>query len=88
VQPLCLGIIGKDCTTTHVVASGDSCSSIAQAAGITFSLLLGNNPNIDDNCDNILIDEESVSFLITVVTDPRTDLIFQVLCTANTPIAQ
>ncbi|EIN04727.1 hypothetical protein PUNSTDRAFT_122751 [Punctularia strigosozonata HHB-11173 SS5] len=66
-EPLCLGIIGQDCNVTHVVASGDTCSSIAGAAGIKFSLLLTNNPNIDDNCDNIGIGEVLCTANTTIV---------------------
>ncbi|KAG6835714.1 hypothetical protein H0H93_015400 [Arthromyces matolae] len=52
-EPLCLGFQGQDCTTVQVVASGDTCSGIASAAGTNFATLLANNPNIDDACDNI-----------------------------------
>ncbi|TDL26006.1 hypothetical protein BD410DRAFT_560764 [Rickenella mellea] len=52
-EPLCLGIVGQDCSATHVVASGDSCPVIAQNANIPTSTLLANNPNVFANCTNI-----------------------------------
>ncbi|KAH9065550.1 hypothetical protein EDB87DRAFT_1554630 [Lactarius vividus] len=54
---LCLGLEGKDCTTVTVVQSGDTCSAIASAAGISVATLLANNPNIDGGCSNIYPDE-------------------------------
>ena len=41
----------------HVVASGDTCYSIAVAADIELSVLLENNPNVDSACDNIYPNE-------------------------------
>ena len=38
---------------THVVVSGDSCSSIAQIAGTTVDIILANNPNVNSTCGNI-----------------------------------
>ena len=38
---------------THVVVSGDSCSSIAQIAGTTVDIILANNPNVNSECTNI-----------------------------------
>ena len=37
----------------HVVAEGDNCEAIAQAAGTTTDILLANNPNVDSQCTNI-----------------------------------
>ena len=53
VQVLCLGLVGKDCTTVVTIQSGDSCSSIATTAGIPVSTLLANNPNVNSDCTNI-----------------------------------
>ncbi|EIM84046.1 uncharacterized protein STEHIDRAFT_61989 [Stereum hirsutum FP-91666 SS1] len=64
-EPLCLGITGQDCTTTHVVSSGETCTSIADGAGIAFSLLVGNNPNVNADCSNIYPGE--VRFLLVLV---------------------
>lgn len=47
-----------------MVASGDSCASIAAAAGIDDATLLANNPNVDGECANIYPDEVSLSFLV------------------------
>ncbi|KAI1792003.1 hypothetical protein LXA43DRAFT_371310 [Ganoderma leucocontextum] len=52
-EPLCLGIVGQDCEVTHVVASGDDCQAIAQAAGTTYDIILANNPNVNSLCSNI-----------------------------------
>ncbi|TBU40699.1 hypothetical protein BD309DRAFT_328569 [Dichomitus squalens] len=52
-EELCLGIVGQDCEVTHVVADGDTCESIVEAAGTTFDILLENNPNVDSECTNI-----------------------------------
>ncbi|KAI0049667.1 carbohydrate-binding module family 50 protein [Auriscalpium vulgare] len=52
-EVLCLGITGQDCSTVHVVVSGDSCGVITDAAGIPLSTLLANNPNINSDCSNI-----------------------------------
>ncbi|PIL31046.1 hypothetical protein GSI_05742 [Ganoderma sinense ZZ0214-1] len=52
-EALCLGIVGQDCQVTHVVKSGDSCLSIAQAAGTTEEILLANNPNVNSQCTNL-----------------------------------
>ncbi|KAI0809192.1 hypothetical protein BC629DRAFT_1590264 [Irpex lacteus] len=52
-EVICLGTTGQDCTTNHVIQSGDTCTSIADAAGISFGTLLANNKNVDNACDNI-----------------------------------
>ena len=53
LQVLCLGIVGQDCQVTHVVATGDTCQSIAVAANTTVAILLENNPNVNSQCSNI-----------------------------------
>ncbi|KAM5538375.1 hypothetical protein V8D89_007977 [Ganoderma adspersum] len=53
-EALCLGIVGQDCQVTQVVAAGDTCQSIADAARTTVDILLANNPNVDSVCSNIL----------------------------------
>lgn len=58
-QPLCLGITGQDCTSIHVVASGDGCWQIATDAGTDLTTLLANNPNVADDCSNIYPGEVS-----------------------------
>jgi len=52
-ENLCLGLVGEDCTTVVTIQSGDSCGSIAAAAGVPMSTLLANNPNVNPNCTNI-----------------------------------
>ncbi|KAM5538374.1 hypothetical protein V8D89_007976 [Ganoderma adspersum] len=52
-ESLCLGIVGQDCQVTHVVAPGDTCQTIAAAAGTTVDILLANNPNVNTPCINI-----------------------------------
>ncbi|OJA13781.1 hypothetical protein AZE42_07456 [Rhizopogon vesiculosus] len=52
-EVLCLGITGQDCTTTHVIQSGDTCSSVSTAADISINLLLQNNPNVNTICTNL-----------------------------------
>ena len=53
VQVICLGLVGQDCTTVHVVQNGDSCPTIASQANITKEQLLVDNPNVNPNCTNI-----------------------------------
>jgi hypothetical protein len=52
-QPLCLGIAGQDCSTTHVMVSGETCYEIAMNAGTALDVLLVNNPNVNSGCTNI-----------------------------------
>ncbi|KAK7461895.1 hypothetical protein VKT23_008327 [Stygiomarasmius scandens] len=52
-QVICLGLLGKDCTTTTVVESGVGCDTITADAGIPLSTLLHNNPNVASDCTNI-----------------------------------
>jgi len=56
-EPLCLGMVGQDCTTVTVIKPNDTCFAIAAAADISLSILLQNNPNVDSNCDNIGLGE-------------------------------
>ncbi|KAF8066583.1 hypothetical protein FPV67DRAFT_1197482 [Lyophyllum atratum] len=52
-QILCLGAVGRDCTTVRRVEDGDSCAVILEDAAITFDILRANNPNVDAECANI-----------------------------------
>ncbi|KAK1230972.1 hypothetical protein PQX77_005946 [Marasmius sp. AFHP31] len=54
---ICLGYENEDCTTTYVVKAKDTCEQINEAHSIDFTTLLANNPQINDNCDNIYVDE-------------------------------
>jgi len=56
-ENLCLGITGQDCQSTYTVLEGDSCDAIAQKFGLNDTLLISNNPQIDEACDNIYIGE-------------------------------
>jgi len=57
-EKLCLGFVGSDCNTTYVVQSGDSCAAIADATRMAnATLLLTQNPNVDDDCSNIYVGE-------------------------------
>ncbi|KAI0003810.1 hypothetical protein BJV74DRAFT_764107 [Russula compacta] len=56
-EVLCLGLVGQDCSTVTVLHAGDSCSAIADAAGIPVTTLLSNNPNVFSNCTNIYPNE-------------------------------
>ena len=58
-QPLCLGLVGQDCSTVAVVQAGDSCEGIAGTAGIPSTTLLANNPNVQSDCSNIYPGEVS-----------------------------
>jgi|SRR6266850_2374551 len=53
VQVLCLGWEGQDCSVVAVVQDGDTCDTIADAAGILVSTLLENNWFILSDCSNI-----------------------------------
>ena len=55
----------------HTVSEGDTCTSIADGTGITLTVLLANNPNVNTNCTNIGLGEVRVdldlwqSYLLT-----------------------
>ncbi|KZV76394.1 carbohydrate-binding module family 50 protein [Peniophora sp. CONT] len=49
-MPLCLALVGKDCQPVHVVESGDTCTSVAEAAGTTVATMVANNPNLGSDC--------------------------------------
>jgi LysM repeat protein len=42
-----------DCTTYHLVVSGDSCGAIQSQYSITFTQLYGWNPSIGSNCESL-----------------------------------
>ncbi|KAF8876142.1 hypothetical protein BD779DRAFT_1475747 [Infundibulicybe gibba] len=52
-QTLCLGLVGNDCQTVHVVTPGETCATIAAGAGISFDTLRANNANVNSDCSNI-----------------------------------
>ena len=73
---------------THVVASGESCQSIAAKAGTTLDLILANNPNVNQRCSNIYPGEvcRVCRRLLEELRWPTANLLslpLQVLCTAD-----
>ncbi|KAG1768026.1 hypothetical protein EV702DRAFT_1145332 [Suillus placidus] len=52
-EVVCLGITGQDCNVTQVMQTGDTCYSVANAAGIPINTLLANNPNVNTICTNV-----------------------------------
>ncbi|KAL4259537.1 hypothetical protein AB1N83_009701 [Pleurotus pulmonarius] len=58
-QVICLRRVCLDCNNVHVVAEGDSCTSIANAAQISVGTLVANNPNLGPVC-NLLFPGEVV----------------------------
>lgn len=50
---LCLGTPGEDCTEIHFVQDNDLCTSIGTQYGLNSTILMQNNPNIDEACDNL-----------------------------------
>ncbi|EJD01858.1 uncharacterized protein FOMMEDRAFT_88129, partial [Fomitiporia mediterranea MF3/22] len=50
-EVLCLGRVNQDCTINTRVNSGDTCSSIAEAEGISLEILEDNNPGICDSLE-------------------------------------
>jgi len=56
-QNICLGNVGQDCQAVYSVMDGDSCETISTKFGLNSTLLLSNNPQIDDACDNIYVSE-------------------------------
>ncbi|EPQ51499.1 hypothetical protein GLOTRDRAFT_112391 [Gloeophyllum trabeum ATCC 11539] len=54
---LCLGYPGEDCTTTYVVQPDDSCDAVQAAHGMNSTILLANNPQLDEACSNLYIGE-------------------------------
>jgi len=50
---LCLGTTGEDCTDIYVVQDNDTCTSIQTQYALNSTILVQNNPNIDEACDNL-----------------------------------
>lgn len=50
-ESICLGFVGEDCSTTHVVQTGDTCAGIAATNGLNMTILHLNNPQLDNSCD-------------------------------------
>ena len=90
-QKLCLGFAGQDCEITHVVVSGDSCLSIAQATNTTLDIILANNPNVNNACSNIHPGEVRLPCLghaHKCLSNHHDHGLLQVLCTANSVIVK
>ncbi|KAF8142418.1 hypothetical protein K438DRAFT_1474176, partial [Mycena galopus ATCC 62051] len=43
----------RSCSPTYTVQSGDTCSTIAAASGLTVAQLLSYNPTINSGCTNL-----------------------------------
>jgi len=67
---LCLGSVGADCHTTHVVVANDTCDIISSAAGINNTMLTMNNPQINADCSDIYIGEVLCTAKTLTVTNP------------------
>ncbi|KAH9912227.1 uncharacterized protein B0H18DRAFT_1055133 [Fomitopsis serialis] len=56
-EQLCLGYVGSDCTTTHVVTADESCDGLAALYTMNTTVLMDNNPQIDADCANMYTGE-------------------------------
>ncbi|KAF7378475.1 Glycoside hydrolase family 18 protein [Mycena sanguinolenta] len=56
-QTLCLSVTSSACTQTYTVQSGDTCSAIEAATGVSDSQLHTLNPSINSGCTNLSIGE-------------------------------
>lgn len=56
-QTVCLGIKGTDCTKVYTVQPNDTCAWIEEMYGTSLDTLRSNNPQIDEECSNIYINE-------------------------------
>lgn len=83
-QVLCLGTQGHDCQTTHVVGAGDTCDGIDSAAGVNITLLVANNPQINEQCSNIYIGEVLCT-ATTVIVPPAPSGAKSVSIPSSTP---
>ncbi|KAF9002289.1 hypothetical protein BDQ17DRAFT_1542372 [Cyathus striatus] len=52
-EVLCLATQEENCPDVSVVHSGDSCNNIAYNSGISVTLLIENNPNVNADCTNL-----------------------------------
>jgi LysM repeat protein len=50
-ETLCLGTDGEDCRDTYLVKSGDTCDHIAATYELNMTILLMNNPQLNEMCD-------------------------------------
>jgi len=51
-QVVCLAVASQpDCTSTYVVATGDTCDAIAQNFNTNATMIGINNPQLDESCD-------------------------------------
>ncbi|KAI0295011.1 hypothetical protein BC826DRAFT_1175232 [Russula brevipes] len=58
------------CSITRVVQAGDTCETIANAASISVSTLLANNPAINSGCTNLFIGQVLCTAGQTITTQP------------------
>jgi len=52
-EELCLGTPGEDCTDVYRVGDNDSCTNIQTQFNLNSTILMQNNPNVDEECDNL-----------------------------------
>lgn len=63
-EVLCLGYVGSDCTTTHVVTADQTCDGVAQTYSMNTTVLYQNNPQLDVDCNNMYIGEVRIHLLV------------------------
>ncbi|KAH9829040.1 uncharacterized protein C8Q71DRAFT_791922 [Rhodofomes roseus] len=56
-ETLCLGYVGSDCTTTHVVSADETCEGVAATYSMNTTLLLQGNPQVNADCQNLYTGE-------------------------------
>ncbi|KAF9001003.1 hypothetical protein BDQ17DRAFT_1244936, partial [Cyathus striatus] len=66
-EVLCLATQEEDCTDVFVVQSGNFCEEIADNSGISVTLLIENNPNVNEDCTNLRPGEVCVLFELKMV---------------------
>jgi LysM repeat protein len=52
-ETICLGTPGEDCTEIHYVGNTDTCTTIQTQYSLNSTILMQNNPNVDEECDNL-----------------------------------
>jgi len=71
-ETLCLGTDGADCSDTYLVTADDICETVAAKNNINTTILMVNNPNINDGCTNIYPGEVLCVADFLVVPPPPT----------------
>jgi hypothetical protein len=71
-ETICLGTEGADCQTTYLVTAEDICETVVAKNNINSTMLMVNNPNINDDCTNIYPGEVLCVADFLVVPPPPT----------------